>query len=201
MTSDRAQEFAEYMTTMSTEQGEMLTDYQKEALEYGVDSKADNSEAMDKELENMSQDNKIEGNEGSLNNLIEFLNPANWVSACLHAVVALLVGIIQIIVLGLGIVSMKVLIILGPLVFAVSILPVFQKQLANWFYDRMFSGHSLYGDQHIEPDNVVQPERHIHRWERQYRQRHSPIAVSRSGHCDDRSILQLLLAGEQNSRA
>lgn len=133
MTSDRAQEFAEYMTTMSTEQGEMLTDYQKEALEYGVDSKADNSEAMDKELENMSQDNKIEGNEGSLNNLIEFLNPANWVSACLHAVVALLVGIIQIIVLGLGIVSMKVLIILGPLVFAVSILPVFQKQLANWF--------------------------------------------------------------------
>lgn len=133
MTSDRAQEFSDYMSKMSIEQGDMLVDYQKEALEDGIKSERENSNAMNKEIENMSEGNKIEENEAAINHITELLKPANWISACLHALVALLVGIVQVIVLGLGVVSLKVLIILGPLVFAFSILPVFQKQLANWF--------------------------------------------------------------------
>lgn len=133
MTSNRAQEFAEYMTKMSSEQGDMLIDYQQNALEYASKSEVDTNNAMEKELDNMKQGNKIEESEAGISQITEYLNPANWVSSSIHALVALLVGIIQIVIIGIGVVSMKVLIILGPFVFAVSILPVFQKQLAAWF--------------------------------------------------------------------
>lgn len=133
MTSDRSLEFAEYVSKASSEQGEMLTEYQKTALEEGVAAKDENSEAMSKELDNMSQDNRIEETEAGISQITEYLNPANWASASIHAIVALLAGIIQVVILGIAVVSLKVLVILGPLVFAFSILPVFQRQLANWF--------------------------------------------------------------------
>ena len=51
-------------------------------------------------------------------------------------VAALLIGIIQVVILGIGGVIVKLLVILGPFVFAVSMLPVFQKQLSIWFGTR-----------------------------------------------------------------
>ena len=52
----------------------------------------------------------------------------NLVTLVIHAFAALLVGVIQIVILGIGVVIVKILVILGPFVFAVSMLPVFQKQ-------------------------------------------------------------------------
>ena len=73
------------------------------------------------------------GVRSSVEKIAQLLNPANLVTLVLHAVAALLVGIIQIIILGLGVVIVKILVILGPFVFAASMLPVFQKQLSIWF--------------------------------------------------------------------
>ena len=89
--------------------------------------------AMNKELQNIDQGNKIDESASTLKQISQILNPANFAAMLLHALAALLVGIVQIIILGLGVVIVKILVILGPFVFAFSILPVFQKQLSNWF--------------------------------------------------------------------
>lgn len=133
MTTNRANEFSELMAQFTTGQGEKLLNNEEEALKEGVKSGDENSAAMDKELDNISQGNQIEESSSMLRYIGELVNPANWGTAILHALAAALVGLIQIIILGIGVVTLKVLIILGPIVFAVSILPVFQKQLSVWF--------------------------------------------------------------------
>ena len=86
LTSERAQEFAQFMAQSAIEQGEMIAEYDK-----------------------------------------------HLATLVLHGISALLVGIIQVVILGIGVVIVKLLVILGPFVFAVSMLPVFQKQLSIWF--------------------------------------------------------------------
>lgn len=133
LTGNRAQEFAQYMERSASEQQEMLTDYEKTALNAEVNSGNDSEGAKQKELDNISQDNTISGMGASLKKILTLLNPANWGAMIIHAIAALLIAAIQVIILGMGVVIIKVLVILGPFVFAFSILPVFQKQLSNWF--------------------------------------------------------------------
>ena len=50
-----------------------------------------------------------------------------------HALFGLLKNLIEFIVTGIAVVIVKVLVMLGPLAFAFSILPVFRKQIEIWF--------------------------------------------------------------------
>lgn len=133
LTSDRAQQFADYMTRSAEEQNTMIADYDKTSLEANIASGEDTEGAMEKELTNMDQDNKVSEEASTLKQILQLLNPGNLAAMLIHAFAALLIGAIQIIILGLGVVIIKILVILGPFVFAFSILPVFQKQLSNWF--------------------------------------------------------------------
>lgn len=71
---------------------------------------------MNKELQNIDQGNKIDESASTLKQISQILNPANFAAMLLHALAALLVGIVQIIILGLGVVIVKILVILGPFV-------------------------------------------------------------------------------------
>ncbi len=73
------------------------------------------------------------GVRSSVEKIVQLLQPANLATLVLHGISALLVGIIQVVILGIGVAIVKLLVILGPFVFAVSMLPVFQKQLSIWF--------------------------------------------------------------------
>lgn len=111
----------------------MIAEYDKHALESEVAAGEDTTGAMQQELDKMDEEDEMTGVRSSVEKIAQLLNPANLVTLVLHAVAALLVGIIQIIILGLGVVIVKILVILGPFVFAASMLPVFQKQLSIWF--------------------------------------------------------------------
>lgn len=133
LTPDRAQQFAQYMERSSSEQGDMVVNYQETSLNAGVKDGDDESGAMQKEIDNINQDNKVSGEASGINLLTQILNPGNYAALALHAISALLIGIIQVVILGIGVVIVKILVILGPFAFAFSILPVFQKQLSIWF--------------------------------------------------------------------
>lgn len=79
------------------------------------------------------EEDEMTGVRSSVEKIVQLLNPANLATLVLHGISALLVGIIQVVILGIGVVIVKLLVILGPFVFAVSMLPVFQKQLSIWF--------------------------------------------------------------------
>ena len=133
LTSSRAEEFAQFMTRQADEQGEMLAEYDKHALESEVADGADTTGAMQHELDKKEEEDEMKGVRSSVEKIVQLLNPINLVTLVIHAFAALLVEVIQIIILGIGVVIVKILVILGPFVFAVSMLPVFQKQLNVWF--------------------------------------------------------------------
>lgn len=133
LTSNRAEEFAQYMERASSEQSDMIINYEKNALESGIASGEDPDGAKQKEVDNMKQDNETSGIVSGFNKLSQLLNPGNMVCMGLHALSSLIVGVVQVIILGIGVVIVKILVILGPFVFAFSMLPVFEKQLAKWF--------------------------------------------------------------------
>ena len=133
LTGNRAQEFAQYMERSASEQQKMIVDYEETALKSDINAGNDQEGAKQKELDNMAQDNWINGSSSTLKKILTLLNPGNLVAMVVHAISALLVAAVQIIILGIGVVIVKILVILGPFVFAFSILPVFQKQLSNWF--------------------------------------------------------------------
>ena len=133
LTSERAQEFAQFMAQSATEQGEMIAEYDKHSLQSEVASGEDNTGAMQHELDKKMEEDEMTGVRSSVEKIVQLLNPANLATLVLHGISALLVGIIQVVILGIGVVIVKLLVILGPFVFAVSMLPVFQKQLSIWF--------------------------------------------------------------------
>jgi hypothetical protein len=55
------------------------------------------------------------------------------VSLALNSIAHIIVGLIQILIAGFAVIMFKILIIVGPLAFAFSILPCFEKQLSAWF--------------------------------------------------------------------
>lgn len=133
LSSERANEFAQFMAKASNDQGEMIAEYDTHSLEAEVAAGEDTTGAMQHELDKKAEEDEMTGLRSSVEKLANLLNPANIVALVVHAAAALLVGIIQIIILGIGVVIVKILVILGPFVFAFSMLPVFQKQLSIWF--------------------------------------------------------------------
>ena len=133
LTSDRAQEFAQFMAESATVQGEMVAEYDKHSLQSEISDEEDTTGAMQRELDKKAGGDEMTGVRSSVEKIVQLLNPANLATLVLHGIAALLVGIIQVIILGIGVVIVKILVILGPFVFAVSMLPVFQKQLSVWF--------------------------------------------------------------------
>lgn len=133
LSADGMNDFASYAGTFLNDQHEKIANYEETALQAQVDDGEDTTGAAQKELDNKTQENEITDEPSTLRQMFHFMNPGTWVALVLHAVAVLLVGIIQFVILGIGVVIVKILIILGPFVFAVSILPVFQKQLSAWF--------------------------------------------------------------------
>lgn len=133
LTSNRAQEFAQYLERSASEQQEMIMNYEETSLKSDVNAGEDPEGAKQKELDNINQENRTDESASTLKKIFTLLNPANFIAMMIHSISALLVAAIQIIILGIGVVIVKILVILGPFVFAFSILPVFQKQLSNWF--------------------------------------------------------------------
>lgn len=133
LSSDRANEFDQYLKKSATEQGDMVIDFQENSLKAGVAAGEDSDGAQQKEIDNIDQEDEDSGFTSAIKKLAQLLNPGNYVALALHALSALIVGIVQAVILGIGVVIVKVLVILGPFAFAFSILPVFQKQLSVWF--------------------------------------------------------------------
>lgn len=133
LTSDRSQEFADYLNRSASDQAELLSEWEKKSLEANVAGGEDESGVMAKELANIAEGNEMTGLQSSVNKIVRILDPMNFVCLVIHSLSSLLVGVIQIIILGIGVVVVKILVILGPFVFAVSMLPVFSRQLSVWF--------------------------------------------------------------------
>lgn len=133
LSAEGMNDFASYTGTFLNDQHEKIANYEETALQAQVDDGEDTTGAAQKELDNKTQENETSDEPATLLQIYHFMNPGTWVALFLHAVAVLLVGIIQFVILGIGVVIVKILVILGPFVFAVSILPVFQKQLSAWF--------------------------------------------------------------------
>ncbi|MDR0603561.1 MAG: hypothetical protein LBG80_04570 [Bacteroidales bacterium] len=69
----------------------------------------------------------------AIKNLVALLSPAHLAVILFHSTASFLLMIVKVIILGIAVVLVKILIIIGPLAFAFSILPCFKKQLENWF--------------------------------------------------------------------
>lgn len=133
LTSDRAQEFADLMSKQSEEQAEILLNNEDTALQSAIEQGQDDHGAMAKEQQNKVDENETTGLKAGIEKIVQILHPSTLIATIIHSIAVLLIGVIQIVILGIGVVILKILVILGPFVFAVSILPIFQKQLSVWF--------------------------------------------------------------------
>lgn len=79
-------------------------------------------------------------NVSTFRKLINLLNPANWISLAIQSVFTLLFSVIRGIVASIAAIMFKFFIIIGPLAFAFSILPAFEKQLTTWFGSLLNTG-------------------------------------------------------------
>lgn len=79
----------------------------------------------------------------NLANLTTILNPVNLGPLLIHIVAVFVSSIVKIVVTGIAVMMTKILIILGPLAFAFSILPCFRKQLEQWFSTLVTTGMTL----------------------------------------------------------
>lgn len=104
LTSDRAQEFAQFMAESATVQGEMVAEYDKHSLQSEISDEEDTTGAMQRELDKKAGGDEMTGVRSSVEKIVQLLNPANLATLVLHGIAALLVGIIQVIILGIGVV-------------------------------------------------------------------------------------------------
>lgn len=133
LTGSQAGQFAQYMKKSSIEQSDMITNYQDHAIDASIKAGEDSDGSLSKEAENRSQGNEPDGDTSILKSISQLLNPSNYIALGFHAITSLIIGVIQAVILGIGVVIVKILVILGPFVFAFSILPVFKNQLSTWF--------------------------------------------------------------------
>ena len=61
------------------------------------------------------------------------INPVNLFCVGLNGAAHMIVGIIHVLIAGFTVIMFKIFLIIGPLAFAFSILPCFEKQLSVWF--------------------------------------------------------------------
>jgi len=133
LTSGTSQEFEQYLEHSFSQQKDLLDEKDKKALENEVEAATELSAAAQKELNEKIEDMGDKDMNYNIAKIARFLNPTTLATSLLHGVFALLAAIIQVIILGMSVVIIKILVILGPFVFAVSMLPVFQRQLSHWF--------------------------------------------------------------------
>lgn len=133
LTGSEAGQFMDYVNRSSSEQHEMIANYQEHAIDANIKAGEDTDGANAKEKENLAQGNEPDGETSLLKSISMMLNPSNYIAMGIHACASLITGIIQVVVLGIGVVIVKLLVILGPFVFAFSMLPVFKNQLSTWF--------------------------------------------------------------------
>lgn len=133
LTGSEAGKFAEYIKRTDSEQHDLIANYKEHAIDQTIKAGEDSDGANAKEKENMEQGNNPDGDVSLLKSLEMLLQPSNYIALAIHACASVIVGVIQAVVLGIGVVIVKILIILGPFVFAFSMLPIFKKQLSNWF--------------------------------------------------------------------
>lgn len=107
LTSERAQEFAQFMAQSAIEQGEMIAEYDKHSLQSEVAAGEDSTGAMQHELDKKMEEDEMTGVRSSVEKIVQLLNPANLATLVLHGISALLVGIIQVVILGIGVVIVK----------------------------------------------------------------------------------------------
>ena len=88
LSSVRAQEFAAFLDRSAEEQHTMIADNEKTALEAEVAAGEDPEGAMNKELQNIDQGNKIDESASTLKQISQILNPANFAAMLLHALAA-----------------------------------------------------------------------------------------------------------------
>lgn len=69
----------------------------------------------------------------SFKEILSLLNPSTWIALGIQATFHFLFGIARIVISSITAIIFKVLIIVGPMAFAFSILPVFEKQISIWF--------------------------------------------------------------------
>jgi hypothetical protein len=122
------------VVTEGEEQGKTFFGKAKDMLEGAVES---GKEALD----------DAAGGLGKLitdiGNLITIMNPVNLGPLIIHIIAVFFSSIVKIVVTGIAVMMTKVLIILGPLAFAFSILPCFRKQLEQWFSTLVTTGMTL----------------------------------------------------------
>lgn len=133
LTGSNAKEFQDLTKRASDDKQEMIANFEGHSLEANVQAGEDPDGGIKKEQENKAQGNEPDSSSSILKSISMLLNPSNYMALAFHACVSLIVGVIQLVILGIGVLIVKILVILGPFVFAFSILPVFQKQLSIWF--------------------------------------------------------------------
>jgi uncharacterized membrane protein len=134
LTATTANSFEEYFSEYAENQKENLGKFEERGLENEIAEGSSIAPAANKELSLKQGDDG--GDTGMIENIgriARLLSPSTLIATTIHSLFSLLVGIIQLVVLSIAVLIIKLLVILGPFVFAVSILPVFQKQLSVWF--------------------------------------------------------------------
>jgi uncharacterized membrane protein len=133
LTNSNAAEWEQAMQYYSTrEHGALSSD--NDELKFAQESGAEYEQAAQKELSENPDD--YDNNKSIFQQVADIaviLQPGNLAAALIHGISSILVGIIQIVIIGIVVVTLKILIILGPFVFAFSMLPCFSKQLNVWF--------------------------------------------------------------------
>ncbi len=134
MTLDNRNEYMQLFIDHIEKQNEIIDGFDENALQHQIEEGGDLAPgaAMVKD--------EIQGVDGGSKSVIEmlgdvvgYLNPMKLVAMSIHGIFTLLFLVIALVVLGIAVVIMKILVILGPFVFAFSMLPCFEKQLSVWF--------------------------------------------------------------------
>ena len=85
LTSERAQEFAQFMAQSAIEQGEMIAEYDKHSLQSEVAAGEDSTGAMQHELDKKMEEDEMTGVRSSVEKIVQLLNPANLATLCFMA--------------------------------------------------------------------------------------------------------------------
>lgn len=134
-----------YIDRINLSYEEMETEAIKETADGKIGDQDDKSAAQ-LQLQNNPPDPQrpsalIEDTNGeNTSTLRGLMNPVNWISLAIQALFTLLFSAIRCIVGSIAAVMFKFFIIIGPLAFAFSILPAFEKQLTTWFGSLLNTG-------------------------------------------------------------
>jgi hypothetical protein len=110
----------------ATVSGEAKTSEQKKDQEMAKTLKKGTGEADD-------TDTNSQGFLAAIKDMGKMLDPVNLACMGITSLCHLISGVINLIVAGISMILFKILLIIGPLAFAFSILPAFEKQISIWF--------------------------------------------------------------------